>query len=131
MIPLIDYDTEHTQPVWIHTEKALKTTQKQLCNIIKCDNLHQLVNMAWAITGKKKYLGNYENYASHLREKGKSEEDIDTMTEYANTLADLNSNFDVELGDFSRAANWGMYQGKPVIVDVGFNSNVLQQYYKR
>jgi hypothetical protein len=28
-------------------------------------------------------------------------------------------------------ANWGMYQGKPVIVDVGFNSNVMQQYYKR
>ena len=35
--------------------------------------------MAWAITGKKKYVGNYESYASHLRERGKSEEDIDTM----------------------------------------------------
>jgi len=130
LIPLIDYDEQNREPMWIHTEMAQKTSEKQLCNIIKCDNLNQLINMAYAIQGRKIY-GNYQNFASHLREKGKSEEDIDTMTEYANTLADLNSNFDVELGDFARAANWGMYQGKPVIVDVGFNSNVSDQYYKK
>ena len=53
------------------------------------------------------------------------------MSEYANTLADLANSFDVELGDFNRAANWGLYQGKPVIVDVGFNRSVYNQYYKR
>jgi hypothetical protein len=110
---------------------ATKATEKQLCQIMGCDNLSQLVNMAWAITGKKKYVGNYESFVSFLRQRNVSDEQIETMTEYANTLADLNSNFDVELGDFSRAANWGMYNGKPVIVDVGFNSNVLNQYYKR
>lgn len=131
LIPLIDYDEQNREPSWIHTEMATKASEKQLCQIMGCDNLSQLVNMAWAITGKKKYVGNYESYATHLRQRGVSEEQIDRMTDYANTLADLNSNFDVELGDFARAANWGMYKGKPVIVDVGFNSNVLNQYYKR
>jgi hypothetical protein len=98
---------------------------------MKCDNLGQLVNMAWSIIGKKKYLGDYQSYITHMRNKNKSEEDIDTMIEYANTLAELNSQFDVQLDDFMQPANWGMYQGKPVIVDVGFNSNVMQQYYKR
>ena len=46
-------------------------------------------------------------------------------------LVDLNNSFDVELGDLNRKANWGLYKGKPVILDVGFNSNVLNQYYKR
>ena len=131
LIPIIDYDEQNREPTWVHTEMANKVNEKQLCNIFKCDNLSQLVNMAYAIVGNKKYLGDYQNYISHLRQKGKSEQDIETMTEYANTLADLNSNFDVELGDFARAANWGIYQGKPVIIDVGFNSNVLNQYYKR
>lgn len=129
LIPIIDYDEQNREPTWVHTELAQKATDKQLCKAIGCDNLDQLVNMAWAITGKKKYVGNYQSYISFLRQRGVPEERIEQMSEYANTLADLNSNFDVELGDFSRAANWGFYQGKPVIIDIGFNSNVLKQYY--
>ena len=131
LIPIIDYDTQNREPSWVHTELASKVSDKQLCSIMKCDNLSQLVNMAWSIIGKKKYLGDYQSYITHMRNKNKSEEDIDTMVEYANTLAELNSQFDVQLDDFMQPANWGMYQGKPVIVDVGFNSNVMQQYYKR
>ena len=116
LIPIIDYDEQNREPSWIHTEMATKATEKQLCNIIKCDNLSQLINMAWAITGKKKYVGNYESYASHLRERGKSEEDIDTMTEYANTLADLNSNFDVEFG--TNEAGQGPGSGADTLIRV-------------
>ena len=53
------------------------------------------------------------------------------MTEYANNLAELDSSFDVQLGDLSREANWGIYQGEPVVIDVGYTSNVKQQYYSR
>lgn len=73
----------------------------------------------------------YQGLVDWMRKRGKTDQQIDTATDYANTLADLNSSFDVELGDLSRAANWGLYQGKPVIIDVGFNSNVLKQYYSR
>lgn len=131
LIPIIDYDEQNREPTWVHTEVAQKATEKQLCQLMKCDNLHQLVNMAHAITGRKKYVGTFQSYVDHMKSQGKSEQDIDTVTDYANTLADLNSQFDVELGDFARAANWGIYQGKPTIIDVGFNSNVLNQYYKR
>ena len=130
LIPLIDYDEANREPVWIHTEMATKASEKQLCSIMNCENLHQLVNLAWAITGKKKYLGTYQQYIDHLQKKGKTDQELEVLSDYANTLADLNSNFDVELGDFTRAANWGLYNGKPVIVDVGFNSNVMNQYYK-
>ena len=130
LIPLIDYDTQHREPHWIHTELAQKATAKQLCTLIKCPDLHFLTNFATSITGKKRFLGLPQGYMDKLREIGFSEDDAETCTEYANTLADLNSNFDVELADFTRAANWGLYQGKPVIIDVGFNSNVMNQYYK-
>ena len=61
LIPIIDYDTQNREPSWVHTELAQKATEKQLCSVMKCDNLSQLVNMAWAITGKKKYVGNYNS----------------------------------------------------------------------
>lgn len=130
LIPLIDYDEQNRQPTWIHTEMAQKASEKQLCAIMKCDNLSQLVSMAWSITGKKKYLGTYQGYVDYLRQKGNSEQDIETVTEYANMLADINSNFDIELADFGRAANWGIYNGKPVIIDAGANNNVISQYYR-
>ena len=131
LIPLIDYDEQNREPTWVHTEMATKASEKQLCQLMKCESLNFLVNAAIAITGKKKFMGSFQVYVDRMREEGKSEQDIDTMAEYANILADLNSQFDVELGDFRRAANWGLYQGKPTIIDVGFNSNVLNQYYKR
>jgi hypothetical protein len=131
LIPLIDYDEQNREPSWIHTELAQKASEKQLCAMLGCENLSQLINIAWAITGRKKYLGTYQQYVDHLQQKGKSEQEIETCTDYANKLAELNSSFDVELADFARAANWGIYNGTPVIIDVGFNSNVLDQYYKR
>lgn len=73
----------------------------------------------------------YQGLIDWMRKRGKTEQQIETATDYANTLADLSSSFDVELGDFGRAANWGLYKGKPVIIDVGLNSNVLKQYYSR
>ena len=129
LIPIIDYDEQHREPLWIHTELAQKVTDKQLCAIMKCDSLELLVRFANTIAGKYRGI-TAQTFVDGLLRNGKSEQDIETMTEYANVLADLHSSFDVELADFARKANWGMYQGKPVVIDVGFNSNVMNQYYK-
>jgi hypothetical protein len=129
LIPLIDYDTQHREPHWIHTELAQKATDKQLSKMMGVRNLDDLVMLGNAIAGKSKY-NTYQGIVDSLRRSGLSDDEIQTATDYANTLADLASSFDVELGDFGRKANWGLYQGKPVIIDVGFNSNVLNQYYK-
>lgn len=129
LIPLIDYDTQHREPHWIHTEMATKATEKQLCASMKCDSLDVLVRFANTIAGKYRGI-TAQTFVDSLKQNGKSEQDIETMTEYANVLADLANSFDVELADFARKANWGLYQGKPVIIDVGFNSNVMNQYYK-
>lgn len=129
LIPLIDYDTQHREPHWIHTELAQKATDKQLSKMMGVRNLDDLVMLGNAISGKSRY-NTYQSLVDSLRRSGLSEDEIQTATDYANTLADLANSFDVELGDFGRKANWGLYQGKPVIIDVGFNSNVMNQYYK-
>lgn len=129
LIPIIDYDTQNREPSWVHTELAQKVTKQQLCKLMGCSDLTQPVLMAENMLRPGR--SSLENIVQEMREKGLSEEQIETCTEYANKLAELKSSFDVELGDLYRPANWGLYQGKPVIIDVGFNSNVYQQYYKR
>jgi hypothetical protein len=128
LIPIIDYDEQNREPSWIHTEMATKASDKQLSNIMKCGDLEMLVHAANSIAGKKSFYS-YDSVTKYLREHGASDSDIETFTDYANVLADLTNSFDVELADMKRAANWGLYKGKPVIVDVGFNSNVMNQYY--
>jgi hypothetical protein len=132
LIPIIDYDEENREPSWIHTEMATKASEKQLCNIMKCYGLVDLVMAAQAQLNE--YGQRSRSVLDDILEKnqfyGNSEDDNEIFLQYVNDFADLKNSFDVELGDFNRAANWGMYQGKPVVVDVGFNSNVMNQYYR-
>ena len=130
LIPLIDYDKQNPEPTWIQTELAQRASKQQLCAIMKCDTLVQLVAMARAIKGVGKYQQNYADFVKN-RLTHKSEQDIETMTEYADKLAELDSQFDVLISDLSREANWGIYQDDPVIIDVGYTSNVQKQYYSR
>jgi hypothetical protein len=123
-IPLIDYDEEHGQPVWIHTEKAMKANAKQLCDIMKCGKLEWLVNAAkYAQTGRGQ---------DHNDEVMKlyGEDGLETFHEYVDLLQELYG-FDVNLDDFSRPANWGLYNGQPVIIDLGFTQDVAKQHYGR
>ena len=133
LIPIIDYDTQNREPSWVHTELAQKANEKQLCNLMKCQSLDDLIRAAQAQLNE--YGTRSRTILNDIIEKnsyfGYSDQDADTFLEYVNRLSELKSSFDVELADFHRPANWGLYQGKPVIIDVGFNSNVLNQYYSR
>jgi hypothetical protein len=133
LIPIIDYDTQNREPTWIHTEIAQKANEKQLCNLMKCHSFDDLITAAQAQLNE--YGTRSRDILNKIIEKneyyGSSEQDADIFLEYVNRLSELKSSFDVQLGDFNRAHNWGLYQGKPVIIDVGLNSNVLNQYYAR
>ena len=52
-------------------------------------------------------------------------------TEHADSFHDLITGLgDEELGDYGRLANWGIFDGKPVILDVGLDLHVYETYYK-
>jgi hypothetical protein len=133
LIPIIDYDTQNREPSWVHTELAQKANVKQLCSLMKCYSLDDLIRAAQAQLNE--YGTRSRDILNKIIEKneyyGSSEQDADIFLEYVNRLSELKSSFDIELGDFDRPANWGLYQGKPTIIDVGFNRNILNKYYSR
>lgn len=130
-IPLIDYDTDNDQPTWIHTEKATKASEKQLCQLLKCGSrLRNLIDVAAYNAGKSRY--SVDHIYNELQTKFKyTDDDIQEFEEFASTLADLANSFDINLFDFTRAANWGIYNGNPVVIDLGFTEDVKKAHYSR
>jgi hypothetical protein len=124
VIPLIDYDRENPQPTWLQTELAQKASEKKLCQIMKCGALWQLAAYADNQIGNRSWGINYAK--QHLETL--SPEDQEIFHEYANQLADLVSSTPLKMADFGRAANWGLYNGKPVVIDLGFTDSVSELY---
>lgn len=127
VIPLVDYDKTNREPVWIQTELAQKVREPALCKMLKCQSLAQFTGYTnYLIGGRNGQM--WKNAPVVLANNGFSEQDIETFKEYASELGDLVSSSGVLIADFQHASNWGIYKGRPVVIDVGFNENVASMY---
>lgn len=111
-IPMIDYDEKNSSPTWIHTEFAQKAKPS---DFVKACGASLDVLIASALYGCGKTRIN----------PGKIDEENELLT----SLIDLIGNFDIPHADFNRIANWGIWQGSPVILDLGLSSEVLADHY--
>lgn len=130
LIPLIDFDHTNRKPIWIQTELAKKTNEKELCKFFRCNSLFELTDAARAKIGRARGEYSIKTLEKTLAKKGFTSEDWDIFMGYVDELASLGSS-GVLLNDFSRPANWGIFNGKPVIIDVGYTEDVRRTHYLR
>lgn len=116
VIPLIDYDERNSRPTWIHTEYATKITQKQLERYFGGIPMWKITTYLDRMSGKSKFRGSSE-LPEHVLEN-----------ENFQMLQDLVLNFSMPASDLERKANWGLYKGTPVIIDLGFTDNTAVLY---
>lgn len=116
VIPVIDYDEKNNRPVWIHVEKAGKAKDSDF--VRACGGkLNDLMQFAARSHGRNERFGGDENK-------------VDPDSDLAMSLSDYVGSYShVPMGDLSRLANWGIYNGSPVIIDLGLDSDVLQKHY--
>lgn len=119
-IPMIDYDEKNrNQPIWIHTEFA-KPLRKSDFYRIHGYSLEEMVNWIEDKVGKNRLVWvDDETY-------DKLEED-----EFAAEVLNMVHTYDLVGGDVQRAANWGLYAGTTVIIDIGLTAEVFKLHYKR
>lgn len=111
-IPMIDYDEKNGTPTWIHTEFAQKAKPGDFVKACGA-SLDVLIKSALYQCGKSKFNPGV----------------IDDENELLYSLTNLIGNYDIPHGDFTRIANWGIWNGEPVIIDLGLSSDVLEQHY--
>lgn len=109
VIPYVDHDTLNTMPVWIITERANKISSYELWSNMGC-SLESFVHVCEKLNIGEDLRSEYVLQAYHATPL------LDGFCQLLNTCDDLMS------GDLERIRNWGMYDGRPVILDLGFNS---------
>lgn len=120
-IPMIDHDVNYT---WIHTEKAGVIGQKQLCQILKTPDMDEFV--AYAV------YSNAGISVEHIKKSIKSkfsDDDFKIFESYIERIVKLHKLTGMIVGDLYTAANWGMYNGHPVVIDVGLTDDVYNNHY--
>lgn len=122
VIPGIDYD-KNEPPVWIHTEKADKITEKQFENIVGI-SVFDAFRCARYMVGvqRKTYALNDESF-NELMSKVKDEDFINALANFVGSYNEI-----VTIDDIDRIKNWGLYKGRPVIIDIGFGPSSFKLY---
>lgn len=116
LIPLIDYDQSGSVS-WLQTEMAAPFKSREAlaaalgCDIMKLLSYSRRIGMGFS----DKFL----DVAPERRAD---------VQELATSLDDLANNSTLDLDDCMQPSNWGMYQGRPVIIDAGFAGSVIPMY---
>lgn len=114
-IPMIDYDEENGDHItWIHTEFAEKISQKQLERFFGGVSMHTITMYLDSIQGRNNMR---VSVPDELHDN-----------ELFMSLQSIVGDFGLPAGDLSRKANWGMYRGSPVIIDLGYTDVTSRLY---
>jgi hypothetical protein len=135
VIPLIDFDKENNRPVWIQTEQAKKVRGDTLHKMLHTPSMWLLTNKARNILGQRKphemddeKIKKYY-FETHNNLWKPTEEGYEIFEEYANEIADLVNSSGLSIGDLQAPSNWGVFNERPVVIDLGLNENVWQNLY--
>jgi len=116
-IPLIDYDESTENPTWIHTEFATKAKQSDF---------------------KKATGGNLYDFVIYcVRQSGRERgyhipEGINPESELVQNFTDYVGNYTHHpWREYTQLRNWGIYEGRPVIIDIGLTSDIWNDHYAR
>ena len=138
VIPLIDYDKANKRPVWLQTEIAKKVQGQTLMKMLHTPAMWLLTNQVRNLTGNrgphdmddekiKKYY-----FETHNNIWQPTEEGWKIFRQYSEELAELVMSSTLDSGDLQNPANWGVYNGRPVVIDLGFTDEVAPLYgFKR
>jgi hypothetical protein len=135
VIPIVDYDKENPQPTWIQTELAKKVSQQKLSKLLHIDKLNygisRFVYAVHNVLGNRKaYMTNLKKIKQDLIDSGHSEQDIEIFMGYVDEVATLVNSSTLLVDDLGVASNWGEYNGRPVIIDLGFTEAVKPMYMR-
>ena len=120
-IPLIDYDQDNHKARWLHTEKADPIYDSYFEEEIGLPLREAILYINKDINPPKLSIG------SKLQaERGEKIKKDSPIVKAIYTL--LTDYPEIEYGDLARIQNWGMYKGRAVILDIGYDSTSAVLY---
>lgn len=116
VVPGIDYDTKNKQPWWIHTEFIGKVTEAKFQKLTGVYPYHIQYSVRQYEVDPKTATAEIQDGISFI----KNMHDLWRSLRYSEALlSDLDDNI----------ANWGIYDGRVVIADLGFSNAKVRKMY--
>lgn len=128
VIPLIDHDKKNKPPVWLQTAYAKSIMNSQLCEFFGIFDMQVLTDAAEAYKYSKNKTKFFNNLKAEREKRNKDPETTKRFLEYLKGFVLLES-IGINLVDFRWAQNWGIYKGKPVVLDLGYSYEVKKKHY--
>ena len=117
-IPLIDYDKNNDSPTWLHVEFATKAKERDFIKETGVD-LHTLIKYCEHTSGRSR--SGHGDFSK-----------VNEESDFVQSMVDFIGNYThVPTGDLTRLANWGIYDGRPVIIDVGLTDTSYELYKRK
>ena len=128
LIPLIDY-AEGPEVTWLQTELASPIKDNQTLTKLLGADIRVVLDYADTYDGKFKRsrANSVEQWRERLLAEVLPGREGDVV-ELAEKLYDLKEGSSLDLIDCVQYQNWGIYQGRPVIIDAGFAGSVIPMY---
>jgi hypothetical protein len=131
VVPLVDYDQENSPPVWIQTERARRIQAPTLVRLLHAPDWWTFLKLVAHYRGLIKpnlmmFFKTPEDIEDDYIAKGGSAKEWEIFSGYARDLADLVKATTLE--DYGHVGNWGEYQGRPVLLDLGFTDESKTAY---
>lgn len=115
VIPIIDYDKKNTRPDWVHVEKAERISGSYELSKFFDDMLFDfLYDMQKGDSAYVKKMYDEFKHNSNVRNLCNLYRVLGTRIHYS---------------DLQATENWGLYKGRPVIIDLGLSVGVSIAHY--
>lgn len=118
VVPMIDFDTKNKPPRWVHFEKAEPLGD----------------DLDWKVMFGGMHLNNFVQYVEDLVKGRRTkmtpyfEQQYAPYVKFAQQVAKLSQEFDIDTNDLGTIGNWGVYKGRVRLLDLGMDSASAKLY---
>jgi hypothetical protein len=109
LVPLIDWDRDNRSPEWIQVEKVKPMTTKLFT---------ALIGMS-----PSEFAAALADFAGYVKTNGEK------ISPILPRVMNLAVKYNLTIGDLTSPQNWGVFEGRPVLIDVGTDERTYDSYY--
>lgn len=124
LVPLIGYDKNSRSPIWAQFEKV-KPLKKSIFKKVTGFYFSQFVDAVYYAVKKTRRR---TSISGHTPLKT-VERILSSNSKFFKLIVDMTLEFKLEPIDWRKESNWGIYKGRPVLIDFGYTEKVAKKFY--
>lgn len=126
VVPLIGYDKSSRNPIWTQFEKV-KPLKKSIFRKVTGFYFVEFTDAVYHTVHETMFKKKKAGTSTPVK---RMEKIRNSNSKFFQAVVDMTLEFGLEPVDYQSEDNWGIYKGKPVIIDFGYTQSIVEKFYK-